>query len=165
MSKIKNINICCNEVDIILFNNVFISREVNDNVFNFFCKYFDKFIGVEIFDMECIDSIIKEYCSSNLLSISKLFLELGALELGCPVYKYVGDFSLVPEIIFDECVVLNIDDLTVTDIINQTFKFSDLVFYSNDLIVCDLAIGLGIHFIKTDNIKVNERIDYLSRMM
>ena len=163
MSKIKEINIDSN-LSICLFSGVFISKNVDDYVLNFFNSYCDKFIGIEIFDMELIDGIIKNYCNNNLLSISKIFLELGALELGCPIYKYIGNCNEIPKIIYDDCEVFNIDEFTVTDIIKKSFD-SSFIFYSNDLIVCDLAIGLGISFIKTDNDKVIKKLDFLSRMM
>ena len=68
--------------------------------------------------------------------------------------------------ILDEYNLIDFDNyFTITDIIVDVLNLSNVVLLSNDPIVCDLAIGLGVSFIKTSDKSVIERLNYLSSIV
>lgn len=161
MSKIKKIDINDGSICVILNSGVCLSRSFSDNVLNVFKSSMNKLIGVEIFDLEIIDNIIVNLGDrDSVFSVSKFFLELGALEMGKPLYRYIGDGDIIPKIYSnEEYSIFDIDRcFTITGIIDSLVDSNYKVLYSNDLIVCDLAIGLSIPFIKTNNKEVVDRL-------
>ena len=171
MSKIKKIDINERDIAVILDSGVSISKTVDSRVLAIIRSSLDKLVGVEVFDLEYMDSIIKKQGDrDSIFFVSKFFLELGALEMSKPIYKYIGNCCEIPCIcdnyILDNYNLIDVDNyFTITDIIVDVLNLSNVVLLSNDPIVCDLAIGLGVSFIKTSDKSVIERLNYLSSIV
>lgn len=165
MSKIMSI-VVRDDVSVVLSSGVSISFSMD-----YYRDFLNDLVGIEVFDLESIDNIIR--CDSDVsFFLSKVFLKLGALESGVPIFKYIGDGDCIPSIIYKNKVisinccssdfsnldVIDVSDfLTVSDLINS-FMDRDVIMCSNDDIVIDIAVGLGISFVMTDDISFIDKL-------
>ena len=143
MSKIKEVNFNHGFISIVLESGVNGSIQISDEA----NKVKNEILGIEIFDQKSIDEKLKSISNDRnfVFSLSKLILRLGALESNRSIEEYIGSGKISDS---KEDYVINIDDyFTITDIIEDVLKYKknyNVILSGNDIIIKDLASGLGV---------------------
>ena len=148
MSRIKDIIIDKNIVNICLESDNFFRQSVDDEVVDFCYSIKDRLLGLEIFDQKSIDNIISSCGNRSVsFSVSKMVLCLGSIEAGVPIFNYIGDNNCIPKVIFDDFE----EKLKCLDVNGNSYGYcycNDNIISYND--VDYIVIDINKYFTITD---------------